>query len=81
MAKKDRQTCNNKEEGLSVQGEVISTPGGGFYHVKTELDTDVRATLSGKMKQCKIRVVIGDRVTVELSPYDVSRGRITYRER
>lgn len=51
------------------------------YSVKLENGTVIRATVSGKMRMHKIRILPGDRVTVELSPYDLTRGRITYRHK
>lgn len=84
MGKRKREKhkyVKEKEEGLVLQGEVVNMPGGGFYKVLTELGTEVQAKLSGKMKKGKIRVVVGDTVTVEVTPYDTQMGRITYRER
>ncbi len=51
------------------------------YSVKLENGAVIRATVSGKMRMHKIRILPGDRVTVELSPYDLTRGRITYRHK
>lgn len=55
-------------------------PGGAFL-VVTDPGTKVHAHLSGKLRRFRIRVVLGDRVTVEVSPYDLSKGRITYRHK
>ena len=70
----------NKEEKIEVEGTVIEAlPNTQF---KVELDDSghqVLAYLSGKMRKFYIRILLGDRVKVELSPYDVDRGRITYR--
>jgi translation initiation factor IF-1 len=49
--------------------------------VETDAGTNVHAHLSGKLRRFRIRVVLGDRVTVEVSPYDLSKGRITYRHK
>ncbi len=52
-----------------------------YYSLKLENGTVIKATVSGKMRMHKIRILPGDRVTVELSPYDLTRGRITYRHK
>lgn len=79
--RKNKQVHNTKEEGLELRGTVTGMPGGGFYIVETEVGTTVKAKLSGKMKKYKIRVVVGDKVTVEVSPYDTGMGRIVVRDR
>jgi translation initiation factor IF-1 len=69
-----------KEEGISVEGTVIEALPNAMFRV--ELDNNkhvVLAHVSGKMRMHFIRILPGDKVTVELSPYDLSRGRITYR--
>ncbi|MFQ5508970.1 MAG: translation initiation factor IF-1 [Leptospirillia bacterium] len=71
-----------KEESIEVEGTVIETLPNAFF--KVELDDSghvVLAHISGKMRKHYIRILPGDRVTMELSPYDLTRGRITYRER
>ena len=54
---------------------------GGQFEVKTDTGAIVRAQLSGRMRKNRIRVILGDRVTVALSPYDLSHGMITYRHK
>lgn len=54
---------------------------GGQFEVTTDSEVQVRAELSGRMRKFRIRVVLGDRVTVALSPYDLTHGMITYRAR
>jgi translation initiation factor IF-1 len=69
-----------KEEGISVEGTVIEALPNAMFRV--ELDSNqhvVLAHVSGKMRMHFIRILPGDKVTVELSPYDLTRGRITYR--
>jgi translation initiation factor IF-1 len=69
-----------KEEGISVEGTVIEALPNAMFRV--ELDNNkhlVLAHVSGKMRMHFIRILPGDKVTVELSPYDLTRGRITYR--
>ena len=68
-----------KEEPIQVQGEVVKTLPNAMFHVKLENDHIVLAHVSGKMRMHFIKILPGDTVTVELSPYDLTRGRITYR--
>jgi len=68
-----------KEEAISVEGTVIEALPNASFRVELENKHVVLAHVSGKMRMNFIRILPGDRVTVELSPYDLSRGRITYR--
>jgi translation initiation factor IF-1 len=68
-----------KEEAISVEGIVIEALPNASFRVELENKHVVLAHVSGKMRMNFIRILPGDRVTVELSPYDLSRGRITYR--
>lgn len=68
-----------KEEAIEVEGEVIEPLPNAMFRVKLDNGHVVLAHISGKMRKYYIRILPGDRVTVELSPYDLSRGRITYR--
>ena len=68
-----------KEDKLQFEGEVIDAMPSAMFKVKLENGHEVLATISGKMRKFYIRILPGDRVTVEISPYDLSRGRITYR--
>jgi translation initiation factor IF-1 len=68
-----------KEEKIQFEGEVIDAMPSAMFKVKLENDHEVLATISGKMRKFYIRILPGDRVTVEISPYDLTRGRITYR--
>jgi len=70
-----------KEESIEVEGTVIETLPNAFFKVETENGHVVLAHISGKMRKHYIRILPGDKVTMELSPYDLTRGRITYRER
>ncbi|MBC8446573.1 MAG: translation initiation factor IF-1 [Chloroflexi bacterium] len=67
------------KEKLEVEGTVTETLVGTQFRVKLDNGHIVLAYLSGKMRKHYIRVLLGDRVRVELSPYDLTRGRITYR--
>jgi translation initiation factor IF-1 len=68
-----------KEEAISVEGMVIEALPNASFRVELENKHVVLAHVSGKMRMNFIRILPGDRVTVELSPYDLNRGRITYR--
>ncbi|TYP00140.1 translation initiation factor 1 (bIF-1) [Geothermobacter ehrlichii] len=70
-----------KEEAIEVEGEVIEPLPNAMFRVKLDNGHVVLAHISGKMRKYYIRILPGDRVTVELSPYDLTRGRITYREK
>ena len=68
-----------KEEAIEVEGTVIEPLPNAMFRVKLENDHTVLAHISGKMRKYFIKILPGDKVTVELSPYDLTRGRITYR--
>lgn len=68
-----------KEKGISVDGTIIKTLPNATFKVQLENGHEVLAHVSGKMRMHFIKILPGDTVTVELSPYDLSRGRITYR--
>ncbi|WP_163655145.1 translation initiation factor IF-1 [Listeria sp. PSOL-1] len=68
-----------KEDVIEVEGEVQETLPNAMFKVKLENGHEVLATVSGKIRMHYIRILPGDRVTIELSPYDLTRGRITYR--
>jgi translation initiation factor IF-1 len=70
-----------QEEKLTLEGKVIEALPNTTFRVKLENNYEVLAYLSGKMRKYYIRVLLGDRVRVELSPYDLTRGRIVYRHR
>ena len=70
-----------KEEGIEVSGTVLEKFPGGMFSVQLEQKQLVLAHLSGRLRKNRIRILAGDRVTIELSPYDLTRGRITYRFR
>lgn len=68
-----------KEELIKVDGTILETLPNATFRVKLENGHEVHAHISGKMRMHFIRILPGDKVTVELSPYDLSKGRITYR--
>ena len=68
-----------KDEKIEVEGEVVEALPSTMFRVELEGGQQVLAKISGKMRRHYIRLLPGDRVKVELSPYDLTRGRITYR--
>ncbi len=68
-----------KEDVIEVQGSVTETLPNAMFRVQLENGHKILAHISGKMRMHFIRILPGDKVTVELSPYDLTRGRITYR--
>ena len=68
-----------KEEKIEVEGTVVEALPGTQFKVELDNGHEVLAYLSGKMRKYYIRILLGDRVRVEISPYDLTRGRITYR--
>jgi translation initiation factor IF-1 len=69
----------SKEEAIEVEGKVIESLPNGMFRVQLETGNIILGYLSGKIRKYRIRVLLGDRVMVELSPYDLNKGRITYR--
>jgi translation initiation factor IF-1 len=70
-----------KEDKLLLDGTIVEALPNTSFRVKLENDHTVLAYLSGKMRKFYIRVLLGDKVKVELSPYDLDRGRIVYRHK
>jgi translation initiation factor IF-1 len=70
-----------KEEPIQVQGTVVETLPNAMFKVELENGHRILAHISGKMRMHFIKILPGDTVTVELSPYDLTRGRITYRSK
>ncbi len=68
-----------KEEAIAVEGTVTEALPNAMFRVALENGHNILAHVSGKMRMHFIRILPGDKVTVELSPYDLTRGRITYR--
>jgi translation initiation factor IF-1 len=68
-----------KEEPIKVDGTIIETLPNASFKVELESGHQVLAHISGKMRMHFIKILPGDKVTIELSPYDLTRGRITYR--
>jgi translation initiation factor IF-1 len=68
-----------KEEKIEIEGTVTEALPGTQFRVQLDNGYEVLAYLSGKMRRYYIRILLGDRVRVEVTPYDLTRGRITYR--
>lgn len=70
-----------KEELVEFDGQITELLPEGRFRVRLENDHEILAYTAGKMKKNRIRSMVGDRVTVEMTPYDMDRGRITYRHK
>lgn len=68
-----------KQSGLQLQGVVRQCLSNGMFRIQLENGFQVLAHISGKIRRHSIRILLGDKVIVEMSPYDLSRGRILYR--
>ena len=68
-----------KEEAIEVEGKVIESLRNGMFRIERDNSSVILGYLSGKIRKFRIRVLVGDRVLVELSPYDLNKGRIIYR--
>lgn len=79
--RKDNQDNNipDSKDFLEIKGEVIELMPAGTFRVILENGHEILAHLSGKMRMYRIRLLPGDKVKVEISPYDLTKGRITYR--
>jgi translation initiation factor IF-1 len=71
----------SSEETITLDGKIVDTLPNAMFRVELENGHTVLAYLSGKMRKYYIRVLLGDRVKVEMSSYDLTKGRITYRHR
>jgi translation initiation factor IF-1 len=70
-----------KEEKIQVEGTIVEALPGTQFKVRLDNGHEVLAYLSGKMRKYYIRILLGDRVRVDMSPYDLNRGRIVYRQK
>ena len=70
-----------KEDAITVEGRVLETLPNAMFRVELENGHKVLAHISGKMRMHFIKILPGDKVTIELSPYDLTRGRIVFREK
>ena len=69
----------SKQDAIEVEGTVLESLPNAMFRVKLENDHEILAHISGKISMNFIKILPGDKVTVELTPYDLNRGRITYR--
>ncbi len=70
-----------KDDVIELEGEVLEILPNTTFRVRLENDHEILAHISGKMRQHNIRVLAGDKVTIEMTPYDLTKGRITYRHK
>jgi translation initiation factor IF-1 len=70
-----------KEEGIEMEGTIVETLPNTLFRVKLDNGHIITAHISGKMRKNYIRILTGDRVTVQITPYDLTKGRITFRAR
>ena len=70
-----------KEEAIEFQGEVTELLPNAMFRVKLENDHEILAHTAGRMRKHRIRVLAGDKVTVEMTPYDLGKGRIVFRHK
>ena len=78
---KEEGTIADKEEKVEMEGEVIEAFRNGMYKIALDNGHETLGYTAGKMRRYRIRIQPGDRIKVELSPYDLNRGRIVYRHR
>ena len=71
----------SKEETIQITGKVVNKLPNAMFRIRLENGHEIIAVLSGKMRKNYIRILIGDNVQVEISPYDLKRGRIVYRDK
>ena len=81
MYKKSENLSQEKQSLIEMQGIITQCLSNGMFRVKLENGFHILAHVSGKIRKNYIRILLGDKVTVELSPYDLTRGRIVYRLR
>ena len=76
---KEHQESQDSKDFLELNGEIIELLPAGSFKIRLENNQEILGHLSGKMRIHKIRILVGDRVKVEMSPYDLTKGRIVYR--
>ena len=70
-----------KEDAIEVMGKVVEKFKAGMFSIELDVGKTVLATMAGRLRRNRIKIMNGDRVSLELSPYDLTRGRITYRHK
>lgn len=78
---KTKMKAKKQKKLVDMEGIVTHNLSNGKFRLKLENGVEVIGHLSGKIRQNRIKIIVGDKVTVELSPYDLTKGRITYRHR
>ena len=80
--KRERKKNNlSKEDSIEVMGKVVEKFKAGMFAIELESGPKVLATMAGRLRRNRIKIMNGDRVSLELSPYDLTKGRITYRHK
>lgn len=79
MARPPKQKKENKDKAIEIEGTVKSVLAGTMFKVELDNEHEVLAHISGKMRKRFIRLVVGDRVKMEMSPYDTTKARIVFR--
>jgi len=77
--KNSRKRGNMAKDVIEIEGTIVESMPNAMFRVKLENDHEILAHISGKIRKNFIRILPGDRVKVEMTPYDLSRGRITFR--
>jgi len=70
-----------KEDAIEVMGKVVEKFKAGMFSIELDLGKTVLATMAGRLRRNRIKIMNGDRVSLEMSPYDLTKGRITYRHK
>lgn len=68
-----------KQQNITVEGEIITADRNSIFKVQIQNNIMITCTISGKIRQKNIRLIVGDRVKIEMSPYDLTKGRITWK--
>ena len=79
--KKNESPKNNKKEVIELKGKIIVTLPNAMFRVELENGHEILAHISGRMRMHYIKILPGDEVTIEMTPYDLSKGRIIYRHK
>jgi translation initiation factor IF-1 len=78
---REESVIAQKEEKIELEGEVVEAFRSGMYRIQLDNGMETLGYTAGKMRRYRIRIAPGDRIKIELSPYDLTRGRIVYRNR
>ena len=76
-----RKVTSPKEDAIEVMGKVVEKFKAGMFSIELDVGKTVLATMAGRLRRNRIKIMNGDRVSLELSPYDLTKGRITYRHK